>query len=99
MCVGYFIIPSGIKDISNWIVSASTHRKLVSEHEKLNKLYEQQNKKIDSLLVLSKKNDEKIAEIEIKKSTIELKRSKLKQDLKNAKGNIATLDSLANLVL
>lgn len=95
----YFILPSGVKDLSNWVVSANTHRHLVSEHEKLGKLYEQQNKKIDSLLVESKKNDEKIAEIETKKSNIEIKRSKLRQDLKNAKGDIAILDSLANLIL
>lgn len=99
ICVVYFILPSGIKDVSNWFVSANTHRHLVSEHEKLSKLYEQQNRQLDSLLTLTKKKDEQIAEIETKKVTIEMKRSKLKQDLKNAKGNIATLDSLANLIL
>ena len=95
----YFILPSGIKDLSNWFVSANTHRQLVSDHKKLSKIYEQQKKKIDSLLIESKKNDEKIAEIESKKITIELKRSKLRQDLKNAKGDMAILDSLANLIL
>lgn len=95
----YFILPSGIKDLSNWFVSANTHRHLVSEHEKLGKLYEKQAKQLDSLLALSKKKDEQIAEIEAKKLNIEIKRSKLKQDLKNAKGNISTLDSLANLIL
>ena len=99
ICGVYFILPSGIKDISNWIVSANTHRQLVSEHKKLSKIYEQQKKKIDSLLIESKKNDEKIAEIESKKNTIELRRSKLRQDLKNAKGDIAITDSIANEIL
>lgn len=95
----YFILPNSIKDLSNWFVSAKEHRELVKEHEKLGKLYIEQQKKLDSMFVLVHKNDQEIKDLENKKVAIETKRTKLKWELKNAKGNIVTLDSLANAIL
>jgi septal ring factor EnvC (AmiA/AmiB activator) len=95
----YFVLPASVKDLSNWVVSAKQHRALVKENERLGKLYLEQKQMLDSVLTIVNQNNEKIKDLENKKVAVETKRTKLKLELKNAKGNIVSLDSLANTIL